>query len=113
MNQLMLQKENVAHRGSGGVSAENRCSGFRPAFRDAATGDVYPSRFADGRWAPIHLLDGLPDEVVVTRAATGRVVSVKDSVQSGFILNGRFYDREQAASYSRLGSGSTTSIDAL
>lgn len=111
MNQLILQQENVAHQGGGGVSADNRCLGFLPAFRNAETGDVYPSRFADGRLAPIHLIDGLPDDLVVARAATGKVISVKDSVQSGFILYGRFYDREQAASYSRVGRRSITSID--
>jgi hypothetical protein len=32
---------------------------------------VYLSRFADGRLAPVHLLDGLPDSVVLARGACG------------------------------------------
>ncbi|MDM0001071.1 hypothetical protein QTI24_20850 [Variovorax sp. J22P240] len=99
MNQLILKEENMAYQGCGGVSADNRCYGFRPAFRNTETGHVYPSRFADGRLAPIHMIGGLPDELVVSRSAAGGVISVKDSVQSGFTLNGRFYDRDEAASY--------------
>lgn len=63
MNPMMLQRENSAYEGSGGVSAANRSLGFRPAFRSLETGSVYPSRFADGRSAPIHVIDGLPNEV--------------------------------------------------
>lgn len=99
MNPLILQQETIAYQGSGGVSAENRSFGFRPAFRNTETGRVYPSRFADGRPAPIHMVDGLPDEVVIARSAAGRVTSVKDSVQSGFVLNGCFYDRDEAARF--------------
>jgi|EndMetStandDraft_7_1072992.scaffolds.fasta_scaffold143379_1 hypothetical protein len=94
-----LRQENIAYEGSGGVSAGNRSLGFRPAFRNLETGHVYPSRFADGRPAPIHMIDGLPDELVVTRSASGKVTAVSDSVQSGFVLDGCFYDRQEAAEY--------------
>ena len=97
MSPSILEQETAAYQGGGGVSAGNRSLGFRPAFRDNATGCVYPSRFVDGRPAPIHMIDGLPDELVVARSPTGKVRSVKDSVQSGFILNGCFCDRDQAA----------------
>lgn len=101
MNQAMternLGRENLAFCGSGGVSAENRSFGFRPAFLDVDTGAVYSSRFANGQPAPFHLLDGLPDEVVLTRHPTGRVAAVKKSITSGFVYDGRFYTREQAA----------------
>jgi hypothetical protein len=88
MNPMTLQQENIAHRATGGVSAGNRSFGFRPAFRNTETGSVYPSRLVDGRPAPIHMIDGLPDEV-------------RDSVQSGFLLDGCFYDRDEAAEYLR------------
>ncbi|MBB3181586.1 hypothetical protein [Variovorax sp. Sphag1AA] len=101
MNQTILAQENAAFKGSGGVSANNRSLGFRPAFRNNETGLIYASRFADGRLAPIHLIDGLPDEVVIARSASGRVILVKPSVQAGFTLDGDFYDREQAACKSR------------
>jgi len=98
MNHSILARENAAFEGSGGVSANNRSFGFRPAFRNNENGCIYASRFADGRLAPIHMIDGLPDELVISRSANGRVTSVKASVQAGFTLNGDFYDREQAAS---------------
>jgi hypothetical protein len=47
--------------------------------------------------APIHLLCGLPDEWVVTRDSAGCVSSVKASVVAGFLRDGRFYTRQQAA----------------
>lgn len=92
-----LGRENITFGGTGGVSRENRSFGFRPAFRDADTGAVYASCFANGQPAPFHLLDGLPDAIVVTRHPTGRVAAVKQSITSGFICDGRFYTREQAA----------------
>lgn len=92
-----LRRENADFRDTGGRSEENRASGFRPAFMDVATRTIYESRFADGRLAPFHLLDGLPDTVVLMRGAGGRVARVKESVVSGFVLRGRFYTREEAA----------------
>ena len=92
-----IKAQNRRYKGSGGVSQENRGGGFLPAFADTATGATYPSRFADGSPAPIHLLDGLPDEWVVARSTNGRVTAVKDSVVAGFLRAGRFYTRQQAA----------------
>ena len=97
MSELRLQQENVAFYGTGGRSQENRRSGFLPAFFDAQTEIIYPSRFADGRPAPFHMLDGLPEEVVLARATSGRVKTVKASVISGFVRDGRFFTREAAA----------------
>jgi len=93
----VLASENQAFHGRGGTSAENRGLGFRPAFRDTQTDIVYPSRYADGRPAPCHLLDGLPGELVVARNPGGRVAAVKASVIAGFVRMGFFYTREQAA----------------
>ena len=97
MSPLALLRENREFRNTGGRSEENRPLGFRPAFKDSASGAVYDSCFADGRPAPFHLLDGLPEEVVVQREPGGRVGRVKDSIVSGFVLDGRFYTREEAA----------------
>jgi hypothetical protein len=96
MNTAVLERQNVEFSGTGGRSQENRAWGFRPAFMDAATRVIYRSCFADGTWAPVHLLDGLPDEVVTSRDANGRVVSVKASIVSGFVRDGHFYSREEA-----------------
>ncbi|MCB1896987.1 MAG: hypothetical protein H6945_13250 [Zoogloeaceae bacterium] len=92
-----LIRENLQFAGSGGVSQENANQGFRPAFRDCETLAIYPSRFADGRAAPFHLVDGLPAEAIEARDARGRVLRIKDSVVSGFVRNGRFYTREEAS----------------
>ena len=97
MSETILQRENVQFLGTGGRSEENASAGFRPAFMDSETSIVYPSRFADGRPAPMHLLDGLPPELVVTRRPSGRIATVKSTIVSGFTLGGVFYTREAAA----------------
>jgi hypothetical protein len=101
MNNLLtkatLKKENQAFRGTAGVSENNRCARFRPAFHDLATARTVQARFADGRPAPMHLLDGLPREWVAEYDAAGRVRAIKDSVIAGFVRDGIFYTREQAA----------------
>lgn len=76
--------------------ANARRFGFLPAFLDFATMRIYPSRFADGRLAPIHLLDGLPAEVVVDRLPTGRAVRAKHTLIDGFARGGFFYTRSAA-----------------
>ena len=95
-NETLVQ-ENRHYINTGGVSAVNRSHRFIPAFRDTATGQAYKSRFADGRPAPIHLLDGLPEPLVVERTPAGAVKVVKHTVTAGFLREGRFYTREQAA----------------
>ncbi|HEU0199858.1 MAG TPA: hypothetical protein VFR86_05440 [Burkholderiaceae bacterium] len=94
---LDLAFENERYRGAGGRSEENRPCGFRPAFLDTRTQRVYESRFADGLPAPVHLLDGLPAELVITRNAAGRVTAVRPTVIAGFVRAGRFYTREEAS----------------
>ena len=92
-----LRAQSDAYRGTGGCSEENGDCGFRPAFRDDDNGIIYRARFLDGNPAPFHVLDGLPDEVVVTRAESGRVLAVTASLVSGFVRLGRFYTRDEAA----------------
>lgn len=99
MNSTVLERQNQEFSGTGGRSQENRPWGFRPAFMDAATRRIYGSSFSDGTPAPFHLLDGLPDEVVISRDTGGRVASVKASIIAGFVLNGCFYSREEAARF--------------
>ena len=92
-----LKAQNRQFKGTGGVSEENRGLGFRPAFRDEKTGNIYLSCYTNGQIAPFHLLDGLPPELIVNRTDTGRVRCVKNTVAVGFVLGDRFYTREQAA----------------
>lgn len=97
LSKRYLLIETAAHRGTGGVSAENRDLGFRPAFQDTCTGATYLSAFADGRPAPFHILDGMPEHLVVARDRLGRVSQVLGSVVAGFLKDGEFFTREQAA----------------
>jgi hypothetical protein len=92
----VLATEKARYFGTSGCSAGNRGFGFRPAFLDRDTGRIYFSAFADGRPAPVHMLDGLPQTLVVVRAPNGRVCAVKASVVSGFARDGCFYTRDEA-----------------
>ena len=91
-----LVNQNRAFAGTPGVSQVNRRRGFLPGFLDRATGSVYLSRHADGRPATVHLLDGLPEELVVARTHSGQVAAIKGTVVAGFVHEGQFYTREQA-----------------
>ncbi len=92
-----LRRENRIFGNCGGTSASNRNLGFVPAFLDTATNYVYRACFRNGQPAPVHLLDGLPADLVICQAEDGRVTAVKPSVISGFLRGNRFYTREQAA----------------
>lgn len=102
----MLRSENRQFAGTGGISPQNRSQGLQPGFYDAESGQMTISCFADGSPAPIHVLDGIPAHWVTARHPDGRVLSVKASVVSGFIRDGRFYTRVQAAALvARIGQG--------
>ena len=92
-----LREENETYAGTGGISENNCAARFLPAFQDSQTGRVEIARHEDGSQAPMHLLCCLPDEWVVERDAEGRILALKDSVIAGFIRDGEFYTREQAA----------------
>jgi hypothetical protein len=96
-----LRKENLAYGGTGGVSAGNHATDFIPAFCDTTTGRVEPSRLADGRLAPMHLLVGLPSEWVIARDEDNTVLAIKATVIAGFVRAGVFYTRAQAAQAAR------------
>ena len=95
MTQASLKAQNDRYHGTPGVSPGCKGLGFVPAFCNADTGETCRSQFADGRPAPMHLLDGLPDSWVLSRNACRRVTKVKASIISGFLRDGRFYTREQ------------------
>ena len=91
-----LINENNKFKNTGGVSQKNKQYNFVPAFLDFETGAIYISSFSNGEPAPIHLFDGLPKELIVGRNAVNKPVKIKQTVVSGFVLEGRFYTREQA-----------------
>ena len=92
-----LQRDSESHRSTGGCSQGNAGLGFRPAFFDCGTCAIHLSRFRDGRLAPFHLLEGLPDEAVAIRAEDGRVLAAKAGIVAGFERAGFFYTRAAAA----------------
>lgn len=69
--------------------------GFMPAFRDVVTGETHLSTNADGSLAPIHLLDGIPDEWVVERNAQGLAVALRETIIPGYVRSGRFFTHGQ------------------
>ena len=97
MNSEILRQENKRYENTCAISQNSGTLGFRPAFKDEGTGYIHISCFADGRPAPIHLLDGLPEQLVEERDPSGHVVRAKATIVSGFELQGRFYSREEAA----------------
>ena len=94
-----LAEENHRFAGTGGVSEANAHAYFVPAFQDIRTGHIELSRFQDGRLAPCHLLDGLPEEWIIQRDMKGRAIKIRNEVISGFIRLGQFFTRMEAASF--------------
>jgi hypothetical protein len=97
LSRQRLWAENLAYAKTGGVSQENRHSGFSPAYLDALTGTVLPSRYSNGDLAPIHVLDGLPPRWVRERDPQCRVLKARPGIIAGFLRDGRFYTRDEAA----------------
>ncbi len=101
MNKAFTKREltfqNVVLLGTGGLSAENRRSGFVPVFLDTERAEVHPSCYANGQIASIHILDGLPEHLILANEESGAVSQVKRSVIPGFLRKGQFYTREEAA----------------
>lgn len=94
-----LVEENRQYAGSGGVSANNAGAEFIPAFKDSLTGRTERSRFRDGRPAPFHLIDGLPDDWLAVQEDSGSAFGVKETIVCGFLRLGRFYTRKEAADF--------------
>jgi len=90
--------ETQKYNGTGGASQGNSEYGFIPAFIDTTQGDIYLSRFSDGRLAAVHLLDGIPEHLIISIDGD-RVKAVQKSVIAGFVLNDVFYTRDEAAQF--------------
>ncbi|MBR9866394.1 MAG: hypothetical protein GYB20_09225 [Oceanospirillales bacterium] len=94
-----LCAENQSFAETGGVSKNNAHANFVPAFKDTDTGEVTISRFKDGRPAPCHVIDGLPDKWIIRRDLKGCVIELKVTIVSGFVRLGRFFSRQEAADF--------------
>ena len=78
--------------GASSTSTEISQSDFIPAYYDTETDTVYLSRFSDGRVAPVHVLDGIPRQLL----HQGDTDELSGKVIVGFVFNDRFYTRGQA-----------------
>lgn len=92
-----LIEENRHFEGTPGVSQNNSDAGFVPAFKNSECGEVVISCFSDGRTAPFHMIDGLPDHWIAERDPQGRALEIKSTVISGFVRLGEFFTRQEAA----------------
>jgi hypothetical protein len=96
LTQMSLRDENVLYANTRGLSQNNRSYGFLPGYLNRANGECVLSRFQDGRPAPVHVLDGLPQSWIVSRDVNGHVTQAHPEVVSGFIRDGVFYTRDEA-----------------
>ena len=97
LTQEDVAEQSQAYRGTGGVSEENRAFGFLPAFLDRESGRIHLSCDARGVPSAVHQFDGFPGDWVVARDQHGKPCAVKASVEAGFVREGYFFTREQAA----------------
>lgn len=97
LTEQLLQRQNRQFANTTGVSRYNRKMGFVPAFLDTQSGVSVISRFADGSPAPVHMLDGLPERWITGFDENCHVIAVRDGIIAGFIHDGHFYTREEAA----------------
>lgn len=99
-----IEQESKRFLGRMGTSSEVNGSGFCPAFKDSNTGDVHPSRFADGTLATLHVLDGLPNHLVLERNNNGHVTKTVDWLITGFIKDNQFYTRMEVSNMIQQGN---------
>ncbi len=92
-----LRSENRQFANTCGLSKNNACHNFLPAFRHEETGEVALAKFADGRQAPMHIILGLPDNWAIARNAQGQISAIASCVVAGFVRAGQFYTRAEAA----------------
>ena len=92
-----LRRENHQFARTCGLSVNNANQNFIPAFRNEQTGEVALARFADGRIAPMHLIINLPEAWATAHNARGQISAVLDCVVAGFVHNGQFFTRAEAA----------------
>ena len=99
MNNQTLRMENLAFGGTRGVSENNVDHGFKPAFMDERTGRVEIARTRVGLPATCHLIDWLPRDWARSINDAGRITSLRPEIVSGFVRDGTFYTREEAAAF--------------
>ena len=97
MDNRTLRFENMAFAGTRGVSKNNRRFGFKPAFLNKRNGEVEVAKFENGSPAPMHIISWLPEEWAASRAEDGSIESLQPEIIAGFVADGIFYTRDEAA----------------
>jgi len=97
LNRRTLRQQSLAFAGTCGESRLAGGRGFLPAFCDPATGRVELARMANGQPATMHLITHLPAEWAENRDPAGRVLALRPGIVAGFVRDGRFFTREEAA----------------
>jgi hypothetical protein len=95
--QESVQQESVEFAGTCGESATATQSRFHPAFRNEADGRVEVARMPNGQPAAMHLISALPESWAAKLDDDGHVVELIEGIVAGFVRDGRFYTREEAA----------------
>ncbi len=70
--------------------------GFAPAYLNLQTGTMVHSTFSNGVEAPVHLLEGLPEDWLDSTTPAGSQPALKEGVIPGYIRDQSFFTREQA-----------------
>ena len=96
-NQVAVTRESATYLGTCGESVVAGQHKFLPAFCNRVDGRVELARLPNGKPAPMHLIAALPKAWAARCDEGGNVVELIDSVIAGFVKNGRFYTREEAA----------------
>ena len=99
-NQHAVTAESQPYNGTCGESVVACQHQFIPAFCNSADGRVELARLPNGKPAPMHLISALPQAWAARCDNDGNVLELIDSIVAGFVKNGRFYTREQAAAES-------------
>lgn len=97
MDNHTLELENLAFGTTAGVSRNNSEAGYIPAFLDKKTGLIEISRLKNGCPSSIHIISWLPKKWASSLASDGSVQSLRLGIIAGFVRDGIFYTREEAA----------------
>lgn len=99
MNRVSVDRLDICAKAGGLRSQSNPRRDLRPAFLDIRTGRIELARFANGAPAPCHLTDGLPEEWLNGGRRAGGPAAVEPFVIPGFVHEGRFLTRREAAHF--------------
>lgn len=97
MDRQTLLQENREFLGTRGVSENNWCEGFAPAFLDKRSGKIELARHKDGTPAPFHLIEWLPHDWGQILGCDGAVKRLRQDIVAGFERDGLFFTREEVA----------------